>query len=271
MDRVLVTGGLGFIGSYLVEELKKKYKVTVLDNLSHSKPYHDVYSYHADVRDKYLDEMFSCDYIIHLAAKIDVSESFLKPLEYTDNNVLGTLNVLENAKKAGVKKVIFASSASTYEPLSSPYALSKAMGETYCEYYSKDLSIVILRLFNVYGQGQSENSVIPKFMRAIKAHKSPTINGNGEPTRDYIYIKDVVRAFLWAFDVVGDYDIGTGVGTSTKDLWETMCKIHGVSITPNYVSKHSGVRHSVANTKRASDLGYKSTYELVKGLNDCIG
>lgn len=224
--KVLVTGGAGFIGSNIVEELlKRNYPVRVLDNFSTGKRENlsefmndieliegDICSYHI-----VFEAVKEVDIILHQAALPSVPRSIKDPIATNEVNVVGTLNILEAAKNAGVKRIVYASSSSVYgdnpelpkhegmtpNPLS-PYAVSKLAGEHYCKVFSKlyGLETVILRYFNVFGPRQDPNSqysaVIPKFLKFMSNDQPPTIYGDGTQSRDFTYVANVVEANILA-------------------------------------------------------------------------
>lgn len=216
----LVTGGAGFIGSNIVEELLKRgYTVRVLDNFSTGKRENlkqfnkDIELIEGDIRSYHIVQQAvkGIDVILHQAALPSVPRSIKDPITSNEVNVVGTLNILEAAKDAGVKRVVYASSSSVYgdnpelpkhekmmpNPLS-PYAVSKLAGEKYCNVYSRlyGIETVALRYFNVFGPKQDPNSqysaVIPLFIKAIMNDKQPTIFGDGTQSRDFTYVANVV-------------------------------------------------------------------------------
>ena len=247
--KVLVTGGMGFIGSHLVDALvKKAHEITIIDDMSHfEKPslgsgvtlVMDTIESWPALRD--LGKDF--DVIFHLAAK-NIIASTENPRNDFSSNALGTFNVLQYARDIGAK-VIYTSSASIYGNSSqlpitedtppymlTPYAASKYTGELYCQafYESFGLPVVVFRLSNVYGPRQKEG-VIPIFMQAVRESKSITVCGDGQQTRDYTYVGDVVRALMWAMDnerAVGEtMNIGTGIETKINQLARMIYSKHG--------------------------------------------
>jgi len=248
MQKVVVTGGAGFIGSHLVDELVKQgVEVTILDNLSTGKKQNinpkaefidcDIF------KDTYGDLIFllnGADTVFHLAAKTTVQESIEKPSLYNNINVIGTLNLLEAAAAMKVKRFIFSSSSSVYgnakvptsedHPLNpiSPYALNKLIGEQYCKLYSEiyNIDTVCLRYFNVYGDRMNNEGyklVFPIFKEQISNNKPLTINNDGEQRRDFIHVDDIVRANILVakhssnFD--GDiYNVGNGKNYSINEI-----------------------------------------------------
>jgi len=248
MQKVVVTGGAGFIGSHLVDELVKQgVEVTILDNLSTGKKQNinpkaefidcDIF------KDTYGDLIFllnGADTVFHLAAKTTVQESIEKPSLYNNINVIGTLNLLEAAAAMKVKRFIFSSSSSVYgnakvptsedHPLNpiSPYALNKLIGEQYCKLYSEiyNIDTVCLRYFNVYGDRMNNEGyklVFPIFKEQILNNKSLTINNDGEQRRDFIHVNDIVDANILVSkhksNFKGDiYNVGSGKSYSINEI-----------------------------------------------------
>jgi UDP-glucose 4-epimerase len=301
--RFIVTGGAGFIGSNLVEGLVELADVTILDdlssgnldNLEHLLKRDDVYLERLSVTDlEVMKPHFEdVDCVFHLAAVSNISSSVADPLRTNEVNVKGTLNVLLAARDSGVRKVVFTSSASVYgdteevpttedvlpDPLS-PYAVTKLAGEHYCNVFSDlyGLETTSLRPFNVYGPRQDPNSqyagVIPLFIRSLLEGEAPMIDGDGEQTRDFVYIKDVVRAFIQAKDhrARGAYNIAGGKGISINELYREVSSIIGVDVEPLHGEPRPGdVRHSTADITRAKrDLGYEPEYDIRRGLEETI-
>jgi UDP-glucose 4-epimerase len=301
--RFIVTGGAGFIGSNLVEGLVELGDVTIIDDLSSGNldnleqllKRDDVSLERLSVTDlegmKPHFEDVNC--VFHLAAVSNISSSVADPLRTNEVNVKGTLNVLLAARDSGVKKVVFTSSASVYgdteevptteralpNPLS-PYAVTKLAGEHYCDVFSDlyGLETTSLRPFNVYGPRQGPNSqyaaVIPLFIRSLLEGEAPTIDGDGEQTRDFVYVKDVVRAFIQALDhrAKGAYNIAGGKGISINELFRQVSSIVGVDVEPLHGEPRPGdVRHSAADITRAKRfLGYEPEYDIRRGLEETI-
>jgi UDP-glucose 4-epimerase len=302
MIKVAVTGGAGFIGSNLVSALSDMYKVIVLDDLTTGKQdnlsdpiqQNKITFIRSSILDlNKLTEIFhNVDFVFHQAALPSVPRSIADPILVNEINVHGTLNVLKAAKENNVKKVIFASSSSVYGDTAilpkvetmtpnpqSPYAVTKVTGEYYCQVFKQiyHLPTVCLRYFNVYGRRQDPHSqysaVIPKFISLIKQNKSPVIFGDGEQTRDFTYIQDVVQANILAAqtDASGIYNIGSGSRTSVNNLVMMIGKILGKEIKPVYEPKRAGdVNDSLASIERARTFGYKPQYTLEQGLSDTI-
>ena len=302
MSMYLVTGGAGFIGSHLVEELAQRgEKVRVADNLStgqrrnleHVK---NVEFLVADLSD--LDAarraVVGVDYVLHQAAIPSVPRSVAHPVESNRANVDGTLNVLVAARDAGVKRVVFAGSSSVYGdtpalpkhedmppgPLS-PYALQKLVGEQYCTMFQTlyGFSTVTIRYFNVFGPRQDPSSpysgVISLFISALVDGKAPTIHGDGEQTRDFTYVANVVDGVLRAChapEAAGVFNVATGGRISLNELYRTLQGIIGAKLAPTYGPARAGdVRDSQADISRArSVLGYTPTVPLAEGLKRTV-
>jgi len=296
----LVTGGAGFIGSNIVRKLVSlKKKTRVIDNLSTGKMDNI-----ADLKDKIefiqgdlrylntvMEVMDGVDYVLHQAALPSVPRSIQTPIESNDNNINGTLNILYAASKNKVKRVIYAASSSAYgdaptlpkvetmksSPLS-PYAVNKLAGELYCAAFTNvyGLETVALRYFNVFGPYQDPGSyysaVIPKFIKALLEGKAPIIYGDGEQSRDFSYIDNVVSANLLACtapNVAGQLiNVACGERTSLNDLYRMLQDILGVHIAAEYSDPRPGdVKHSLANIDRAKELlDYKVLIPVIAGL-----
>lgn len=303
MAKYLVTGGAGFIGSHIVEELlNRKEYVRVLDNFSTGRCENisafidkdgfeliegDLRSYHV-VQEAVND----IDYVLHQGAISSVSYSIKDPITTNDINVNGTLNILDSSLKANVKRVVFASSSSIYGNCAelpkkedmkpspeSPYAISKYTAERYCQVFTRlyGLETVCLRYFNVFGPRQNPNlqysAVIPKFIQMIKDGINPVIFGDGEATRDFVYIANVVNANLlacYADNVVGEvFNIACGESITINQLVKTIADFFGNNIKPIYESQRPGdVKHSYACIDKAKKyLGY----DVIVNFNDGIG
>lgn len=302
----LVTGGAGFIGSNLVEELVNKgQQVRVMDNFSTGKrenllPFLDrIELVEGDIRSYHIvrKAVEGVDFILHQAALPSVPRSIIDPITTNEVNVVGTLNILNAALEANVRRIIFASSSSVYgnsevlpkiedmipNPMS-PYAVSKLAGEKYCQVYTQlyGLETVILRYFNVFGPKQNLNSeyaaVIPKFIRLMKDGNPPTIYGDGEQCRDFTYVYNVVSANLLACTVDtkrvnGEiFNVAFGEKISINKLVEEINTILGKSILPIYTESRLGdVKHSLGNiTKARQYFGYNPKVEFLKGLEITI-
>lgn len=285
--KVVVTGGLGFIGSHIVERLNNNNEVIIVDDESTGKieniqhlDFSKIDTTLGSITSINLKEIFEgCDYVFHLAAQTSVPESVDNPFNSNEVNITGTLKVLEAARNAGVKKVVFSSSSAVYgetktipitenTPINpiSPYAISKATGELYCRAYSKlyELSTISLRYFNVFGPRQDPNSqyaaVIPIFINRMLQNESPVIYGDGNQTRDFVSVKKVVDANLLAAESneCGEFNIGLGKSTTINELFNIIKGIIGKDIEPLYqTERHGDIKHSVADISKAKILGYE--------------
>ena len=305
MERLyLVTGGPGFIGSHIVEELIRRGKrVRVIDNLSTGKRenLHHIAEkidfIEADLRD--LDVAVKgvrgADFVLHQAAVPSVPRSIEDPKGVTEHNVIGTLHILMAARDANVKRVVYASSSSVYgdspllpkeedffpSPLS-PYAASKLAGEYYCKvfYQVYGLETVCLRYFNVFGPKQDPLSpyaaVIPKFIRMALEKKQLAIYGDGEQTRDFSFVSNVVNANMLACEVEGvageTINVGCGEKISLNQLVEELRKIIDPNLKVKYSPPRPGdVKHSLASIKKARELlGYKPSVSFTEGLRKTV-
>jgi UDP-glucose 4-epimerase len=300
IKRALVTGGAGFIGSHLVESLVQEgCQVSVIDNLStgHRSNLNAVMDqiafFEGDIRDDAVmrEAAQGCEVIFHQAALVSVPESIEKPLESASINEMGTLKVLETARHHQVRRVVIASSSAIYgdDPLLpkkedmpanplSPYAIQKLTGEYYAWLYEKlhGLETVCLRYFNVFGPRQDPSSpysgVISIFMTKAAQGKQPFIYGDGQQTRDFVYVKDVVQANLLAAtvrDASGQvFNIGTGQTVTVNQLWETVCKLSHKQLEAQYMAPRSGdIRHSVADIRQGQKiLAFSPQILFEKGL-----
>ena len=297
--KYVVTGGAGFVGSNIVKLLVKNgHNVSIIDNLhtgekENVKEIIDKVSfYQVDIRnkEKLIEILDECDGVFHEAALTAVPESFEKPKEYHDVNVIGTKNVFEIAQKKNIR-VVYASSSSIYgdvknipikensdrKPIN-PYGQTKLEDEFLAEEFSRNnLSVIGLRYFNVYGIGQTGSyaGVITKFLENIKNKKSFTINGDGNQIRDFIHVSDIAQANITAMKSKvnhGFFNIGTGIPTSINDLAKNMIEfsknkheiIHGPEL-------EGDVKISQADMNSTSELlNWSYKIDLKKGLNDLI-
>jgi len=296
---VLVTGGAGFIGSNIVDGLiKEGHKVIVVDNLSTGKKENlneKAEFYQFDIRDQELEKVFEENNIIHVihhAAQIDVQHSIKDPLFDAQNNILGTINVLEMAKEYEVEKIIYASSAAVYgEPdylpvdeehpikAMSPYGITKHTPEHYIKMYSElyDLKYTIFRYSNVYGPRQDpkgEGGVVSIFVDKMLAEERPVIFGDGEQTRDFIHVYDIVKANLLALEK-GDnilVNISTESRDSVNDLVDYLNEVLPYSLEAiNEEARKGDILHSsLANGKAKELLDWSPDYDLRAGLEQTV-
>jgi UDP-glucose 4-epimerase len=295
--KVLVTGGAGFIGSHLVERLlEQDYEVRVLDNFSTGRRENiltDVELVEGDLQsyERAHTAVRGCEVVFHQAALPSVPRSVQDPLTTNAANVIGTLNVLLSARDSDVRRVVFASSSSVYGanatlpkseglPLApiSPYAVSKIAGEGYCRSFWDvyGLETVALRYFNVFGPRQDPRSqyaaVIPNFVTALLAGDRPTVFGDGNQTRDFTYVGNVVDGTVRAMhaeNVAGKtFNIACGEQVSVNRLFDELRKLIGADIEPRYVEARPGeVTHSHADVSLAErELGYVPRIALDEGL-----
>jgi len=293
---IVVTGGSGFIGTHLCGHLiDGGHSVRVID-IAPPKMGTGAEFVRASVLDTLrLGKMFEgAEGVVHLAALIDVATSVADPYSDFSVNAAGTINVLEAARRAGVKKVAFASSAAVYgEPVRlpvdeehptaplSPYGAAKLAAEKYVLLYNSlyGMENTALRLFNVYGEGQNAGSpysgVITKFVDAISEGRQPMIFGDGEQTRDFVHVDDVCDAFVRSIEGQGcssPLNIASGVETSVRELLETMCGISGADFSPTYMPERKGeIARSVADIKLArKKIGYAPRMALSQGLREIL-
>lgn len=298
--KVLVTGGAGFIGSHLAGRmLELGHEVRVLDNFSTGRRSNldaldgeveivegDMQSYeraHASVR--------GCELVYHQAALPSVPRSVQDPLTSNASNVTGLLNVMLAARDAGVRRVVYASSSSVYgsspalpksedmtpQPFS-PYAVQKLAGEGYCRAFGEvyGLETVAIRYFNVFGPRQDPRSqyaaVIPNFIAALMRSERPTIHGDGEQSRDFTYVENVVEGNVLAAEAAEAagkvYNVACGERVTLNELFSELADLLGSDLEPVYSDPRPGdVRHSLADISAARrDLGYEPTVLLREGL-----
>lgn len=298
LHRALVTGGAGFIGSHLVEGLLERgIRVTVLDNLSTGKlenlPKGSVRFVEGSILDEAVltDAVEGASVVFHLAASVSVPASVENPLESLRANAHGTAMTLEAARKAGVRRFVYSSSSAVYgerpampkredhlpDPIS-PYAAGKLAGEEFVRAYAAcfGMECVSLRYFNVFGPRQRADSpyaaVIPIFLARIREGKPLQVFGDGEQTRDFTFVTDVVRANLCCLDAErvngGAYNIACGEQVSLNQLIEEMKRIVGQEVPVEYLPPRAGdVKHSVADISLAAkDLSYEPAVSWREGL-----
>ena len=305
--KAIITGGLGFIGSSLVERLiKHGSKVAIYDNFSSgsleniSNNRSDIQIFENDVRD--LDALISSlrgrDCVFHLAALTSVAQSIEDPISTHEVNNTGTLNLLWAALQAKVPRVVIASSCSVYGDLHNPplkesdlpapkslYAASKMTAETLAEsfYHSYGLETVCLRYFNVYGRRQRSDSdyaaVIPRFIECYRQKKNPQIYGNGQQSRDFIHVSDVARANILAATLSSSiikqhrvFNIGTGHQTNLLDLLNLISQQTGYYLEPNFLPSRQGeVCHSFADVNLSREkLGFQPLVSLEEGIKSLL-
>jgi nucleoside-diphosphate-sugar epimerase len=300
MAKYLVTGGAGFIGSNIAEELVRRgAKVRVLDNfiagkIENLKPFlNEIELIKGDIRDKkaVAKAIKGVDFVLHLAALRSVAKSVEEPIETHDVNATGTLNLLIAAKESGVRRFIYSSTCAAYgdakkfpqretdavAPIS-PYGASKLAGENYCMVFAKTLGFeaVALRYFNVYGPRQNPesrySSVVPAFIFDIMKGKTPVIEWDGRQSRDFVFVKDVVSANLLAVKAKkasGEvFNIGNGYATTIYDLLVNIEKTLSRNISPMLGPKREGdVRKVYSDISKAKKiLGFKPQTTLKEGL-----
>ena len=298
--KVVVTGGLGFIGSHLIESLNENNNVVIVDNQSSGDiknvkdfDFTKIDTNLGDITQMNLENIFEgADYVFHMAAMTSVTQSVMDPIGCNEINITGTLKVLEASRKCGVKKLVFSSSAAVYGeteslPISekipinplSPYAVAKVTGELYCNIYSEiyGLPTVSLRYFNVFGPRQDPESdyasVIPIFVDKMLKNETPVIYGDGEQTRDFIHVKEVVEANILSAESkeTGVFNIGLGKSISINQLFEIVKNAIGKDIKPKYEDARVGeIKHSLADISKARSIGYIPKGNLVDDLSDTI-
>ena len=284
---ILITGGLGFIGSHIANELIDDNKVTIIDNLStgslnnlKNPEAENLKIIIEEVNNANLDELLKdIDYIFHLSAMASVPLSIDDPIKCNENNVNATIKLLNAAVKNNVEKIIFSSSSAVYGenknmPLkeselpmpTSPYAASKASCELYLRtfYDSYGLNYVALRYFNVFGPKQDKNSqyaaVIPNFISALLEGEQPVIYGDGEQTRDFIFVKDVVQANIKACesDFNGIVNVASGKKLSINRLYEIIQETLESNVEPKYLPTRAGdIKHSLADVTNLEKINFK--------------
>ncbi|MEW6616188.1 MAG: NAD-dependent epimerase/dehydratase family protein [Thermodesulfobacteriota bacterium] len=294
--KVLLTGGAGFIGSHVSDMLiDKGHEVIVIDNLSSGKEENlnpKAVLYKEDIRDSVIKEIMErerTEAVIHHAAQVNVRDSVEDPLYDMDINIGGTLNLLENSIKNGVKKFIFASTGGAIygeqscfpadethptKPLS-PYGITKLTCEKYLYYYHKTygLNYVSLRYSNVYGPRQDpygEAGVVAIFSQKMLAGDQPVINGSGEQTRDYVFVEDVARANILTLqrDVFGEFNIGTGIETTVNSLFAEIKTLaeSKVKAVHGEAKKGEQFRSVLDWSKAKRELGWEPGVSLKEGL-----
>lgn len=297
--KVLVTGGAGFIGNHIVEYFQGKADVRVLDNLR-SGYRHNLDGFACEFiqgsileRDVVRKAVEGVDYIFHLAAMISVPESMQKPIECNEINTNGTLVVLEEAARAKVKKLVLSSSAAIYgnnpvtpkvetmfpEP-KSPYAITKLDGEYYCKMFADEgrIQTACLRYFNVFGPRQDPRSqyaaAVPIFIDRAIRHQPITIYGDGEQTRDFIYVKDIAAAnvyFATETPATGVFNVAYGGRITVNDLAKTICRLTQSKSEIKHAPERAGdVKHSMAAIDRLREAGFVAKGSFEQGLQTTI-
>lgn len=298
---ILITGGLGFIGSHIADELMEDNHITIIDNLSTGNiknlknPENDnLKIVKEDIRNSNLKELTTdIDYIFHLAAMASVPLSVENPIECNDVNVNATVELLKAAEDNGVEKIVFSSSSAVYgdnrnmplketEPLmpTSPYAASKASCELYLKSFhdSYGLNYTALRYFNVFGPKQDKNSqyaaVIPNFISALLEGKQAIIYGDGEQTRDFVYVGDVVRANIAACksDFNGVVNVASGEKLTINRLYEIVKDTLGSDLEPDYQPERLGdIKHSLADVSGMENIDLKiDSKDFEKQLSETV-
>jgi UDP-glucose 4-epimerase len=294
--KILVTGGAGFIGSHIVELYQDRAEeIRVLDNLRTGYRHNLEGLRHIFIEGSITDRELvrkaaqGVDYIFHLAALVSVPESMAKPGECVDINVIGLLNVLEEASAAGVKKLVFASSAAVYgdnptvpkvetmipEP-KSPYAITKLDGEYYLGIFQREglLETAAIRFFNVFGPRQDPKgayaAAVPIFIEKAVRNEDITVFGDGDQTRDFIYVKDIAGALSFAVEtagVTGVFNAGYGGQITINDLADRVISSAASSSRVLHAPERAGdVKHSRASADKLLAAGWKPRHSLEEGL-----
>jgi UDP-glucose 4-epimerase len=298
MKKACVIGGAGFIGSFVVDQLiEKGFDVCVIDDLSTGSKTnlkHRINFYKTDIKNKKaVEDIFNIekpDYVYLLAAKINVRESIKDPIDDAMTNIIGCLNVCEACVKYKIKKIIFSSTGgaiygedaiiptpeSEKEKPLSPYGVAKLSIEKYLDFYKSvhKLDYTILRYSNVYGPRQNskgEGGVISIFINNILNNKVSNIFGDGEQTRDFIYVKDVAQANLLALDLSGIFNVGSKTEITINNLYQKIKTLIGSDIEPEFTKGISGEikRSCLDNQKIIKEIG-ENQYYLEEGLLQTI-
>ncbi len=298
MKKYLITGGSGFIGSHIAEFLSKEgHQVTVLDSLRTGFEKNlnglDVNFVKGDIRDENLVNELAqgTSGIFHLGALVSVPESLLKTKECIEINTIGTINVLDAAKNNEGCKVVLSTSAANYgdnptlpkvetmvpEPMT-PYSITKLDGEYYLKMYSDQYNVptTSLRYFNVFGPRQNPKSAyaaaVPIFIEKALRNEPITIYGDGEQTRDFIYVKDIVKANILASQKgYGTYNVALGHSTSIIDLAKKIITITNSKSEIKFLEERAGdIKHSIADPSKFNNLGFQPSYTIDKALEETI-
>ena len=296
--KILVTGGSGFIGSHIVDNLiNLGNEVIVIDNLSTGKKENinpKATFFNLDICSSELNKIFDkeVDAVIHLAAQISVTKSIENPLLDAKTNIIGTLNVLENCRTFDVKKFIYCSSAAEVgipekipidedhktNPIS-PYGISKHVIDYYLKYYFDSFGIkyTVLRYSNVYGPRQDssgEGGVVSIFVNKLINNEAPIIYGDGEQTRDFVYVKDIAEVTCLALNNLNGekYNVGTEKQISINFLFSKLKEIIECDVKPDYQEERMGdIRNSVFDVNKIKkDLRWEAKYGLIDGLSETI-
>lgn len=296
--KVVITGGAGFIGSNLAGALEDEREVIVVDDLSMGKRENlrgiEAGLIEGSITDpKLLKDAFDgADCVFHLGAIASVQRSVEDPLLVNEVNLNGTLSVLIAARDAGVRRIVFASTAAVYgtSPMlpkkedmlpdpRSPYAVAKLSGEHYASVFQDlyGLEAVALRFFNVFGPRQDPSSeysgVISRFISAVLKGERPVIYGDGEQTRDFVFVNDVVRACILASEssATGVFNIARGESISLNQLLSLLGRISGREVVPKLAEPRAGdIRHSLADIKKAEMIGYRPKHTVEEGLRRTV-
>jgi UDP-glucose 4-epimerase len=298
--KILVTGGAGFIGSHIADALiEKDHDVTIVDSLLMGRPENvpERARFHLmDIRAAEIGKLFDLgrfDAVFHLAAQMDVRKSVEDPIFDAGVNVLGSLNLLRNAVRTGVKKVVFASTGGAVygeqdvfpcdethptRPVS-PYGITKLCVEKYLFYFAREFGLryVALRFANVYGPRQNphgEAGVVAIFTSRLLAGERPVINGDGKQTRDYVYVGDVVQANLRALDHPENdvFNVGTGIETDVNRIFELVNRITGGRAAEQHGPAKPGeqLRSVISHRKAETVLGWRPAVGLEEGLGRTV-
>jgi len=299
MEKILITGSSGQVGSYLVEHFSERYDVIGLDIKNSGISEVDTLTIRGDIRDKNVVNKVvnKVDIIIHTAAQLDINRSLENPILDADINIMGTLNLLNAAREnKNISKFIYFGSAAVYghpkylpidenhkvDPVS-PYGLSKLTGEKYCFLFNKifDVPVVSIRPFNIYGNRENPSSsyasIITKFVDAAERNKPLIIYGSGKQLRDFVYVEDVVsfvEIVMERNDTVGEiYNLGSGQPTTILDVAKLVLKISGKSEETAILHKKEEkgkINHSYADIKKSKEIGYIPKVSIEKGINKVI-
>ena len=297
--RILITGGAGFIGSHIAEHFQGKAEVRILDSLRSGYRRNldglEVEFIEGDIRNRELvrEAMRGVDYVFHLAALVSVPESMEKIAECIDINDTGMIVVLEEAARAHVKKLCFSTSAAVYgdnpelpkretmtpEP-KSPYAITKLDGEYYCRMFTETgkLQTACLRYFNVFGPRQDPKSAyaaaVPIFIDKARRNEPLTIFGDGNQTRDFIFVKDIAAAnvFLAQSEHTGVYNVANGGKITIGDLAKEIIRLTGSKSEIVHLPERPGdIRHSTASPEKIRSIGFAPSWKFDDALAATIG